>query len=183
MITLVRENIEKWANIRKMSPESLLNKFNAQGEKVSLSYDDLEQLSKLLNVSPADLLRENTTLDLDRGVKVSRNGETFKRVSERNGKKYYTYNHLVTTNAYPTLMPLRVELHCTDEDDVVLNGGHSSTEIVYVTKGTVRMHWDYDNHINQLDLHVGDSAFIQPGVSHSFMAAGKEDAELIAINW
>lgn len=183
MIRLKKEVVEKWATMRKKLPEDVLINLKVEGTHVLFTYEELETFAKELNVLPTTLLEENKDLDLDRGIKITRNGKTFTRVSERNGKKYYTYNHLVTTNAYPTLMPLRVELHCSDENDVVLNGGHDSTEIIYVTKGTVRMHWEYENTQHELDLHVGDSAFIQPGVSHSFMAVGNQDAELIAVNW
>lgn len=183
MIILNKGTIEKWASLRKMLPEQVLAGKRVVGDQVQLSFDELKSLSQELDLQPTTLLAEEQALDLDRGIKVSRHSEGFRRTSERNGKKYYTYHHLVTTNAYPTLMPLRVELHCSDENQVVLNGGHESTEIVYVTKGTVRMHWEYDNERHYLDLHVGDSAFIQPMVSHSFMAMGEEDAELIAVNW
>lgn len=183
MVKLRKDIIEKWALLRKMNPAEVLAGYTVNENEITMNYQEMVDLCNQLNVPPSKLLEETTELDLDRGIKISRNGQTYKRTSERNGKKYYTYNHLVTTTAYPTLMPLRVELHCNDENDIVLNGGHDSTEIVYVTKGTVRMHWEYDNKIHQLDLNIGDSAYIQPGVSHSFMAVGNEDAELIAINW
>lgn len=183
MIQLKKGAIEKWAVLRKMSPEQVINGLRVEGDKLHLTFRELEQLANRLNVLPTTLLEEENKFDLDRGVKVLRNGTGFIRTSERNGKKYYTYHHLVTTNAYPTLMPLRVELHCNDEKNVVLNGGHDSTEIVYVTKGTVRMHWEYENEMHYMDLEVGDSVYIQPGVSHSFMAVGDEKAELIAVNW
>ncbi|MBY4602889.1 MULTISPECIES: cupin domain-containing protein [Bacillus] len=183
MIEINTEVIEKWVELRKMIPQIEFENLKVKDGKVLFTYEELKYFCEKLNIKPENLLKENFKLDLTNGIKVSRSNNSFKRTSERNGKKYYTYNHLVTTNAYPTLMPLRVELHCNDNQDVVLNGGHDSTEIVYITKGAVRMHWDYEDIRNEVDLYVGDSAFIQPGVSHSFMALNDKEAELIAVNW
>lgn len=182
MIRLKKETFTQWVQLRKMDPEQIIKAYKVEGNFVIFTYEELLEFCAKLNLSISTILKENETLDLTDGVKVTKKDSAYKRVNEKNGKKYYTYNHLVTTDAYPTLMPLRVELHCNDEKDVVLNGGHDSTEIVYVTKGTVRMHWEFENVTKYMDLEVGDSAFIQPGISHSFMAVGN-DAELIAVNW
>lgn len=183
MITLTRDNLTEWASLRKMTPEEILNQFEIVEDKVTLTFEQATELGNKLNVSVADLIVSTDTNDLDKGIKIARDNKGYKRTSVKNGKEYYTYNHLVTTNAYPTLMPLRVEMHVNDEDAVILNGGHDSTEIVYVTKGKVRMNWEYNNAAHQDILEVGDSAYIHPGISHSFTTYGSEEAELIAINW
>ncbi|MED4590505.1 cupin domain-containing protein [Priestia flexa] len=183
MITLTKESLKDWSELRKMLPEEILSQYEVQDDKVVLTYEQLKKLSEKLDLSISTILGKSEPSDLNNGIKVSRASEGYKRTSIKNGKEYYTYNHLVTTNVYPTLMPLRVELHVNDNQSVVLNGGHDSTEIVYVTKGTVKMHWENDGHVYDVDLYVGDSAYIHPGISHSFIAAGEDKAELIAINW
>ncbi len=165
---------------RKMCPDDVLKNHQSEGDKIIFNdINHLKELSDKLAVPMKDFFTEN---DLDNGVKISRKDSSFGRTVEKNGTKYYTYNHLATTKTEPNLMALRVNLHCRDEDKIVLNGGHDSKEIIYVTKGVVRMDWETKDGRKHVELNVGDSAYLAPGVSHSFIAL-VDDSELIAVNY
>lgn len=144
----------------------------------------LKDLATRLRIPVASLFEDGKD-DLDNGVKICRSTEGFTRIAERKGTKYYTYRHLATTDAAPELMALHVMIHCGDDNKVVLNGGHGSKEIVYILEGRVRMHWQHGSDLRQVDLEPGDSVYINPGVSHSFISAdgvgGK--CSLLAVNY
>lgn len=178
-ITVGKDVMLKVAGGRKMSLDNLPHAKLEGDHFVFESLADLQKLSDFLAVPINHFINEN---DLDNGVKVSRKDDAFARTIEKSGQKYYTYNHLATTKTEPNLMALRVVLHCDKPEKVVLNGGHQSKEIVYVTKGQVQMDWENDSKRNATVLNEGDSAYLSPGVSHSFIAV-KGEAELIAVNY
>lgn len=174
--SIVRNLIEG----RKMCPADVLKNHQSTEDKIIFNdINHLRELSDKLAVPMKDFFTEN---DLDNGVKISRKDSAFSRTIEKNGTKYYTYNHLATTKTESNLMALRVNLHCRDEEKIILNGGHASKEIIYVTKGVVRMDWETKNERTHAELNVGDSAYLSPGVSHSFIAL-VDDSELIAVNY
>lgn len=177
--------LETVAHRRKMVLDDLLSDFGGLKDGPHAVFEraeDVERLASALTVSMSHLLVMSEGSDLQHGVKVCRADEGYVRTASRQGKRYYTYHHLVTTSTAPDLMPLRVELHCDDPASVELNGGHLSREVIYVTEGSVAMEWDTEEGRHESVLHVGDSAYLEPGISHSFRAAAPSGAELIAFN-
>ncbi|PJD91619.1 MAG: hypothetical protein CK424_06220 [Legionella sp.] len=172
--------VESLVASRKMLPDQIIRDYEVKnGDVIFKNFTELKHLSDKLAVPVKDFFVEN---DLDDGIKISRKNDSFHRVSEKGGVKYYTYNHLATTKTEPNLMALRVDLHCKDIDKITLNDGHDSKELVYVTKGKVRMDWKTDNGVRNVELNVGDSAYVSPNVPHSFMAM-EDNSELIAVNY
>ncbi|WP_169837646.1 cupin domain-containing protein [Salipaludibacillus agaradhaerens] len=182
MITISKDHLQDLSEGRKMLINEVVKEFKEEnGQIVFPSFEKVKETAEFLNIPLASFFDEENS-DLESGVKILRDGEGFSRTSLKNGNKYYTYNHLVTTNTEPSLMPLRVELHVKDEDHVTLNGGHGSKEMVYITKGVVRMHWEHNKEQKSIDLNKGDSVYIKPGVPHSFISA-QDDSELLAFNY
>ncbi|VVO18387.1 cupin domain-containing protein [Pseudomonas fluorescens] len=177
--------IEELAASRKMSVDEVLRAINAvRTEYVVI--DSMSELQKLADVLiiPMDEVLRGLRSDLTNGVKIFKRNEGFRKVSSRDGKKYYTYQHLATTNSAPELMALKVTLHCGSLEDVVLNEGHSSREVVYVLKGAVRVDWgDGVEAERQAEVLLeGDSIYISPNVPHSFMAL-EGSSEILAFNY
>lgn len=184
-ITLSKHHLESLLATRKMTL-SHIQGVDVRGDRALIK--DVEQLQWIADHTAIPLsafFDGQTTSDLDDGVKIARKGTGFKRNEIRDGVLYYTYEHLVTTNQDPNLMALRLDLHSDELQPLKLNGGHSSKEIVYVTKGSVRVTWLADN--NQLKesvLNDGDSIFILPNVPHSFTnSVAGEKSEIIAVNY
>jgi len=143
----------------------------------------VDAFAKELDVPIKAVFESGERTDLDEGVKIGRGASAYKRTSERSGVPYYTYHHLVTTSDEPNLMALRVDLHAKDGMPVRFNAGHDSKEIVYVTRGRVRVDWTPAQRATRTEyLEQGDSIYIEPGVPHSFMAAA-EATEIIAVNY
>lgn len=182
-INLLKRNIDEVSHSRKKTLGEVIEGFRHDEKYVYLeSMEDLNKLAEILNVKPSVLFDSDEIDDINEGVKILYNNEGYSRTSKRKGKDYYTYKHLVTTNTDPGLMPLRVTLHCRDDEDVTLNAGHDSKEVIYITKGKIKMDWESNNQRYSKVLTVGDSAYIHPGVPHSFMALDN-DAELLAFNY
>ena len=179
-IAVEKNNLRSLIESRKMSSDEIIKSYESIGSKIVFkSFEELKNLSDKLAVPIKDFFIDN---DLEEGIKIGRRAEGFSRTIEREGVKYYTYNHLATTKTEPNLMALRVDLHCKDIDKVTLNKGHSSKEIVYITKGKVRMDWKTENGNHYTELNVGDSAYVSPNIPHSFLAL-EDNSELIAINY
>nr|Q9JN69.1 RecName: Full=(S)-2-hydroxypropylphosphonic acid epoxidase; AltName: Full=Hydroxypropylphosphonate epoxidase; Short=Ps-hppE [Pseudomonas syringae]5U55_A Chain A, (S)-2-hydroxypropylphosphonic acid epoxidase [Pseudomonas syringae]5U55_B Chain B, (S)-2-hydroxypropylphosphonic acid epoxidase [Pseudomonas syringae]5U55_C Chain C, (S)-2-hydroxypropylphosphonic acid epoxidase [Pseudomonas syringae]5U55_D Chain D, (S)-2-hydroxypropylphosphonic acid epoxidase [Pseudomonas syringae]5U57_A Chain A, ( len=180
-----KAHLEALLATRKMTLEHLQD---VRHDATQVYFDGLEHLQNVaqyLAIPLSEFFVGQTQSDLDDGVKIARRNGGFKREEIRGGVHYYTYEHLVTTNQDPGLMALRLDLHSDDEQPLRLNGGHGSREIVYVTRGAVRVRWVGDNDELKEDvLNEGDSIFILPNVPHSFTNhVGGAKSEIIAINY
>jgi len=174
--------LKQLAESRKMVVDAVTVDLDKDEHSVRLSgFADARLLADRL-VMPMSSLIEMADSDLDEGIRVCRREDGFVRDAERQGKLYYTYQHLATSNAAPELMALRVTVYCNKEEDVVLNAGHGSKELVYVTKGNIRMHWNGAEGTRNVDLAEGDSVYLNPDVPHSFRALDGT-AELLAFNY
>lgn len=184
-ITLCKGHLEALLATRKMTLSNIEG-VRVQGDRALIK--DVEQLQLIANyiaVPVSAFFEGNTPSDLDDGVKIARKGTGFKRNEIRDGVHYYTYEHLVTTNQDPYLMALRLDLHSDERQPLKLNCGHLSKEMVYVTKGSVRVTWLVDDHqVKESILNDGDSIFISPNVPHSFTnSIVGEESEIIAVNY
>ncbi|MHC8316448.1 hypothetical protein [Pseudomonas sp. LB3P31] len=179
------ERIQELAESRKMSAEEVLRTVNIESaEYVEIdTTEKLKELSSVLIIPMCDLL-QGVDSDLENGVKISRVNEGFCKTSSRGGKKYYTYQHLATSNTAPELMALKVSLHCNGAEDIVLNAGHVSKEVVLVLKGVVRVDWGGSHSVSCFSevLVAGDSVYVSPNVPHSFIAL-EDGSEILAFNY
>ncbi|WAB97133.1 hypothetical protein OSW16_21740 [Pseudomonas putida] len=184
-ITICKNNLERLLASRKMTMSHVCDVELDDKFAYFESIEQLRELASYLALPLSDLFLGFTITDLDDGVKIARRGTGFKREEIRNGTHCYTYEHLVTTNQDPRLMALRLDVRANDFQCMPLNDGHSSKEVVYVTKGSVRVRWlDSDNEFKEGILNEGDSIFILPDVPHGFVSnVPGEKSEIIAINY
>ncbi|GKW42440.1 cupin domain-containing protein [Pectobacterium parvum] len=185
-ISFNKENILKLLSGRKMTIENIEGFATSSEEKVIFdSMDSLQKLSDMTSIPLSCFFNQEASDDLDEGVKIARRNETFSREEIRDEVHYYTYHHLVTTKADPGLMALRLDLHSNETQPLRLNGGHATKEVVYVSKGSVRVQWlDDMKNLHEEILNEGDSIFITPDVPHSFTNNDvNHKSEIIAINY
>lgn len=179
--------VEMLSGKRKMSVDEVLNAIDescpASGVLELESFEKVQKLADTL-IMPVSELLADTRKDLDGGVVISRSDEGFAKEVSRKGSRYYTYQHLATSNTAPELMALKVLLHCEDNDGVALNRGHASREVIYALKGSVRFDWRDEGaeDVKSATLNPGDSVYISPGVKHSFIAL-ESGAEILAFNY
>ena len=184
-IVLEKSTVEVLLASRKMTLSHLNEAAKVEVDNVVFgSFAKLKDLADQISV-PVATFFDNGTSDLDDGVKIARRDNTFNRKEIRNGEHYYTYHHLVTTSEEPSLMALRLDVHCHDPQKITLNEGHGSKELVYVTKGTVQVQWtNKEGTLRESVLNEGDSIFVWPNTPHSFTALNAESpAEIIAVNY
>lgn len=172
---------------RKMSVDEVLSVVKKScPTSGALELDDFAQLQKLADklVMPVSELLASTGNDLECGVVIYKSDEGFAREISREGSRYYTYQHLATSNTAPELMALKVFLHCDNREAVVLNGGHAAREVIYTLKGRVRFDWTEEggDKVKSSTLNPGDSVYISPGVKHSFIAL-EPGSEILAFNY
>ena len=179
------KKIQELAESRKMSAEEILSAVNIESaEYIEINTtEQLKELSSVLIIPMCELL-QGVDSDLLNDVKISRSTEGFCKTSSRGAKEYYTYQHLATSNTAPELMALKVTLHCNSAENIVLNGGHASKEVVFVLNGTVRVDWRRSHSVSSFSevLVAGDSIYISPNVPHSFIAL-EDGSEILAFNY
>lgn len=179
--------LEKLASKRKMSVGEVVGEAEIKGASANcIKLESMRELQLIADklLMPLSELLGGVGSDLDAGVAVYKAHQGFVKEVSREGSKYYTYQHLATSNTAPELMALKVLLHCESDEKICLNSGHLSREIVYVLKGCVRVDW-YDKgtaSIRNGTLNEGDSIYISPGVEHSFIAI-ELGAEILAFNY
>ncbi|MFH4399000.1 cupin domain-containing protein [Vibrio diabolicus] len=186
LLSFSKNHVISILSSRKMTIENLSGVADISDDKITFpSHQELKRFSDYIAVPVSTFYKEMNHSDLDDGVKIARRDKTFSREEVRDGVHYYTYHHLVTTKADPNLMALRLDLHSNEEKPLRLNSGHGSREVVYVTRGTVRVQWlDESNSMCEDVLYEGDSIFITPYVPHSFTNySNQEKSEIIAINY
>lgn len=184
-IKLEKNTVEGLLASRKMTLSHLNETAKVEGSNVVFgSFEKLKDLADQISV-PVARFFDSGASDLDDGVKIARRNDTFNRKEIRNGEHYYTYHHLATTSEEPSLMALRLDVHCHDPKKIALNEGHGSKELVYVTKGTVQVQWkNNEGTLREGVLNEGDSIFVWPNTPHSFTALNAESpAEIIAVNY
>jgi len=179
-LRLPRRTFEKWVAARKMTPQEFADLADVTQEPVR--FTSLEVVKKVADRLRLPIDRFVGESDLDHGVNVCRGLEGYQRTEERDGKKYCTYTHLANSRTAPNLMSLHLTLHCNDTQNVVLDSAHDTREFVYILRGNVKMHWDTGGPRRDTLLNEGDSVYLQPGVSHCFMAQ-TPDAEILAVNF
>lgn len=184
-IAIGRAHLEALLATRKMTMEHVQDIAADACHAHFQNMAQLQELAHYLSIPLSEFFVGYGASDLDDGVKIARQGEGFKREEVRDGVHCYTYEHLVTTNHDPQLMALRLDLHGDSSQPLRLNAGHGSKEVVYVTKGEVRVRWvGNDNEVKERVLGNGDSIFIAPNVPHSFINHWfGVPAEIIAINY
>lgn len=181
-ISTLRRLIES----RKMTEEEVVPKYDLSGDSLELTFQEIKEIAKSLVVPVSSLIANNIGIDanendLNNGIKIGRAIGAYERSSQRRDTLYYTYHHLAKTKTQPTLMPLRITIHCLDPERVVMNA-HETREFVYVSVGPIRFHWSMSECDHIEILEQGDSVYIEPNIDHSFTAILKE-GEIIAINY
>lgn len=180
---LNKKIVDEYVELRKMNPQDKMKLVKSQDEFYEMRFDDIIELAKELSVDVSLLFTGISQSDVNDGVRVAKKNEVYARKYTKDGKEVYTYNHLVTTKDHPSMMPLRVEVHLKQDDNIIINGGHGSAEIVYITKGDIIMVRQFEGKKHTNTLCEGDSVYITPKTPHGFKSNSSQDAELIAINW
>lgn len=165
----------KEMSARSGIPVSTLSK--VEHDRLTLTYDKLQQLSQRLRIRMSDLFAEPGDTDeppvtarrsigqLDRAV----------RVTTANYDYHYVCTELRRKRMIPVLTTIRAK-SLAEFGDLVR---HSGEEYVYVLTGRIEVHTEF---YDPVVLEAGESIYIDSNMGHAYLAAaGCDEATTIGV--
>lgn len=152
-------------------PVSTLSK--VEHDRLSLTYEKLQQLGERLNVSMADLFAEGDEPAAARilGRRSIAALDNSLRVDTHN----YEYHYLCTELRHKRMVPVITRIHARSLEDFGELVRHSGEEFVYVIQGKVVVHTEY---YDPVELAAGESIYIDSGMGHAYVCAEGYDESL-----
>jgi transcriptional regulator with XRE-family HTH domain len=156
-------------------PLSTLSK--VEHDRLSLTYDKLQQLSQRLNIRMSELLADPESA-VEPAVTARRSIGRIAdavRVNTPNYDYYYLCSELRRKRMIPVLTKVRAK-GMLEFGELVR---HSGEEFVYVLSGTVEVHTEF---YDTIVLSTGESVYIDSNMGHAYIAAkGCEEALLLGV--
>src|SRR5580698_6405351 len=144
LIRLLRQK-NGWT-LRKMSesvgiPLSTLAK--VEQDKLSLTYDKLQQFTSRLGLTMAEFLAHETSVHASAGAVTARRSLTTADNSVQVSTPNYDYNYLCADVRQKRMVPImtRIRAHSLEEFGALVS--HQGEEFVYVLEGTIEVHLQF----------------------------------------
>lgn len=164
----------KEMSVRSGIPISTLSK--VEHDRLTLSYDKLQQLSRKLKIRMSDLFAEGTEeVPQVTGRRSVGTMAHAVRVTTAN----YDYNYLCTDLRRKRMIPLitRIRAHSADEFGDLVR--HQGEEFVYVIAGRIEVHTEF---YDPVVLDTGESIYIDSSMGHAYLVAeGCEEALVLGV--
>jgi transcriptional regulator with XRE-family HTH domain len=143
-------------------PVSTLSK--VEHNRLSLSYDKLQQLAQRLNLSMADLFAEDASASPAPvlGRRSVGTLETAVRVNTEN----YDYFYVCTELKNKRMVPIITEIRATTVEEFGDLVRHSGEEFIYVLSGSLIVHTEF---YDPIVLEQGESIYIDSGMGHAYL--------------
>jgi len=156
-------------------PVSTLSK--VEHDRLTLSYDKLQQLSQRLNIRMSDLFAEGSESNAPRvtGRRSVGTVDTAVRVTTNN----YDYHYLCTDLRQKRMIPVvtRVRAHSASEFGELVR--HQGEEFIYVIEGRIEVHTEY---YDPVTLEAGQGIYIDSSMGHAYVVAeGCEEALILGV--
>jgi len=153
-------------------PVSTLSK--VEHDRLTLSYDKLQQLSRRLNIRMADLFAEGEEESVPRvtGRRSVGTLESAVRVTTDN----YDYHYLCTDLRQKRMIPIltRIRAHSAREFGELVR--HQGEEFIYVLEGRIEVHSEF---YDPVTLDVGQGIYIDSSMGHAYVVAEGCDEALV----
>ncbi|KPH66267.1 helix-turn-helix domain-containing protein [Novosphingobium aerophilum] len=155
-------------------PVSTLSK--VEHDRLSLTYDKLQQLGERLNISIADLFAEGegapatimgrrSVGTLDRAVRVD--------------TPNYEYYYLCTELRQKRMVPVISRIHAQSLGEFGQLLRHSGEEFIFVVDGAITVHTEF---YEPLELKAGESIYIDSGMGHAYVCApGHKETTIVSV--
>lgn len=153
-------------------PVSTLSKI--EHDRLTLSYDKLQQLSRRLGLRMSELFAEGPEAEVPQ-VTARRSIGTMQQAL-RVDTDNYDYHYLCTDLRRKRMIPIltRIRARSTEEfGDLV---SHPGEELVYVLEGTIVAHTE---HYDPVVLNVGEAIYIDSTMGHAYLVADGCDEALV----
>ena len=156
-------------------PVSTLSK--VEHDRLTLSYDKLQQLSQRLKIRMSDLFAEDETGGAPRitGRRSIGTIDQAVRVTTDN----YDYHYLCTDLRQKRMIPIltRVRAHSASEFGDLVR--HKGEEFIYVVEGEVEIHTEF---YDPVALKTGESIYLDSSMGHAYVVAeGCEEALILGV--
>jgi len=181
LIRLVRTQ-NGWT-LREMSkkvgiPLSTLAK--VETDKLSLTYDKLQQLSSRLGMTMTEFLGlgEATTEPAARPVVSGRRSVAGSDNTVQVKTPNYDYQYLCADLRQKRMVPIIVRLHSHDIAEFGELVKHEGEEFVYVLEGTIEIHLEF---YTPVTLTAGQGIYLDSTMEHAYLAKDCESALVLAV--
>ncbi|NUO77153.1 MAG: helix-turn-helix transcriptional regulator [Lysobacter sp.] len=166
----------KWT-LKQMSersgiPLSTLSKI--EHDRLSLTYDRLQQLSERLNIRMSELFAENE----DVGTPAVTARRSVGRLSDavRVDSKNYEYFYLCPELRRKRMLPSVARLRARSLEEFGPFIRHPGEEFIYVLEGTVVLHTEF---YDPLTLQQGESVYIDSNMGHAYVIGPDSQAATV----
>ncbi|WP_317151286.1 helix-turn-helix domain-containing protein [Sphingopyxis indica] len=153
-------------------PVSTLSK--VEHDRLTLSYDKLQQLSRRLNIRMADLFAEGEEESVPRvtGRRSIGTLESAVRVTTDN----YDYHYLCTDLRQKRMIPIltRIRAHSAREFGDLVR--HQGEEFIYVLEGRIEVHSEF---YDPVTLDAGQGIYLDSSMGHAYVVAEGCDEALV----
>lgn len=156
-------------------PVSTLSK--VEHDRLTLSYDKLQQLSQRLNIRMSDLFAEQSEDQTPRvtGRRSLGTLDSAARVTTDN----YDYFYLCTDLRQKRMIPIltRIRAHSAREFGDLVR--HKGEEFIYVLEGRIEVHSEF---YDPVVLEVGEGIYLDSSMGHAYVVAeGFEEALVLGV--
>ena len=153
-------------------PVSTLSK--VEHDRLTLSYDKLQQLSQRLNIRMSDLFAEGDEDSIPRvtGRRSIGTIDQAVRVTTDN----YDYHYLCTDLRQKRMIPIitRIRAHSAREFGELVR--HQGEEFIFVLEGEVEIHTEF---YDPVALKTGQGIYLDSSMGHAYVVAGEFEEALV----
>jgi transcriptional regulator with XRE-family HTH domain len=181
LIKLVRQ--ENGWTLRQMSdkvgiPLSTLAKVEA--DKLSLTYDKLQQFTSRLGLTMAEFLSqaEPQIAAEAQPVVMGRRSLTENRTSISIATPNYDYEYLCADLSEKRMVPIITRVRARNIEEFGEPVRHQGEEFIYVLEGTIEVHLQF---YTPVTLTVGQGIYLDSSMGHAYTAKDCDSALVLAV--
>jgi len=155
-------------------PVSTLSK--VEHDRLTLTYDKLQQLSQRLNIPMSDLFAESSEAP-ESAVTARRSIgdiEDAVRVNTAN----YDYYYLCPELRHKRMIPVMTHIRAKSLEEFGELVRHTGEEYIYVLEGSIKVHTEF---YDPVVLGVGESIYIDSNMGHGYVAEQCDEAIVLAV--
>lgn len=153
-------------------PVSTLSK--VEHDRLTLSYDKLQQLSQRLNLRMSDLFAEDSEENAPRvtGRRSVGTIENAARVTTDN----YDYHYLCTDLRQKRMIPIITRIRARSASEFGDLVRHQGEEFIYVLEGRIEVHTEF---YDPVALETGQGIYIDSSMGHAYVVGEGCDEALV----
>jgi transcriptional regulator with XRE-family HTH domain len=146
-------------------------------DRLTLTYDKLQQLSERLKIRMSDLFAEPSA-DVEQPVTARRSIGRLDRAIRVNTKNY-DYYYLCAELRRKRMIPVLTRIRAKSVAEFGELVHHHGEEYIYVLDGRVEIHTEF---YDPIVLEAGESIYIDSNMGHAYVAAeGCEEASVLGV--